>query len=98
MSDKKYYVYVMAKDRNSTFYVGVTSDLVARVWQHKNDVIEGFTQKYGIHKLVYYEAFDDPENAILREKRLKKWNRPWKMRLIEELNPEWRDLNESLNL
>lgn len=98
MSDKKYYIYIMAKERNSTFYVGVTSDLVARIWQQKSNVVEGFTQKYGIHKLVYYEVFEDSENAILREKRLKKWNRTWKMRLIEEQNPEWNDLYETLTL
>lgn len=98
MSDKKYYVYIMARGQNSTFYVGVTSDLVSRVWQHKNEVTSGFTQKYNIKNLVYFEIFEDPENAIKREKRLKKWNRPWKMRLIEETNPEWKDLYETLLL
>lgn len=96
MSEKKYYVYIMTKGRNSTFYVGITSDLQRRIWEHKTDAVEGFTKKYGIHQLVYYEIFDDPENAILREKRLKKWNRAWKMRLIEGMNPEWNDLYESL--
>lgn len=98
MSDKKYYVYIMARDRNSIFYVGMTSDLLKRIWEHKNGVVAGFTRKYDIHKLVYYESFDNPENAIIREKGLKKWNRPWKMRLIEEMNPEWEDLYETLNL
>jgi putative endonuclease len=98
MENKRYYVYILARGRNSTFYVGVTSDLVKRVWEHKNEVASGFTEKYDIKTLVYYEIFDDPENAILREKRLKKWNRPWKMRLIEEMNPEWKDLYETLSL
>jgi putative endonuclease len=86
----------MAKAQNSTFYVGVTSDLKKRVWEHKNDVADGFTQKHGIKSLVYYEMFDDPENAFRREKRLKKWNRTWKMRIIEQMNPEWNDLHETI--
>jgi len=98
MPDKMFYVYILAKARNSTFYVGVTSDLAKRVWQHRNGVADGFTQKYGIKTLVYYEVFSDPENAILREKRLKKWNRTWKMRLIEKMNPEWTDLYDDICL
>ena len=86
----------MAKERNSTFYVGITSDLSKRIWEHKNEVADGFTKKYGIKNLVYYEIFDDPENAIKREKRLKKWNRTWKMRVIEEMNPNWDDLYETI--
>ena len=74
----------------------MTSDLVQRVWQHKNDVFEGFTKKYGVHMLVWYELHEDMENAILREKRLKKWNRDWKLRLIEEMNPDWKDLYDSI--
>ena len=93
---KQYFVYILAKARNSTFYVGVTSDLKKRVWEHKNEIADGFTKQYGIKTLVYYEIFDDPENAIIREKQLKKWNRPWKMRIIEELNPDWNDLYEKL--
>ena len=89
-------VYILASQRNGTLYIGVTSDLMQRVWQHKNDVVEGFTQKYGVHLLVYYELHDDMENAILREKRLKKWNRDWKLRLIEEKNPEGNDLYPSI--
>jgi putative endonuclease len=96
MNEKKFYVYIMAKGRNSTFYTGVTSDLPKRVWEHKNEVAEGFTKEHGIKTLVYYEIFDDAENAIKREKRLKKWNRPWKMRVIEEMNPEWKDLYETI--
>ena len=89
-------VYILASKRNGTLYIGVTSDLVQRVWQHKNDVIEGFTKKYSVHMLVWYELHDDMENATVREKRLKKWNRAWKLRLIEELNPDWKDLYESI--
>ena len=89
-------VYILASQRNGTLYIGVTSDLIQRVWQHKNDVVEGFTKKYGVHMLVYYELHDDMENAIIREKRLKKWNRAWKLRLIEQMNPDWDDLYESI--
>ena len=89
-------VYILASQRNGTLYIGVTSDLVQRVWQHKNDVFEGFTKKYGVHMLVWYELHEDMENAILREKRLKKWNRDWKLRLIEEMNPDWKDLYDSI--
>ncbi len=73
-------------------YVGVTADLVARVYQHKNDLVDGFTKKYGIHILVYYQQFEDIEAAIMEEKRLKRWKRDWKIRLIEKNNPEWKDL------
>ena len=96
MQDKKYYVYILAKARNSTFYVGTTSNLVKRIWEHKNEVADGFTKKHGIKILVYYEIFDDPNNAIRREKRLKKWNRAWKMKVIEEVNPNWNDLYEEI--
>lgn len=96
MTGKTFYVYIMAKARNSTFYVGVTSDLPKRVWEHKSEVTQGFTKKHDIKTLVYYEAFDSAETAIEREKRLKKWNRAWKMRIIEQMNPEWNDLYESI--
>ena len=89
-------VYILASKRNGTLYIGVTSDLAQRVWQHKNNVFEGFTIEYGVHMLVYFELHEDMENAIIREKRLKKWNREWKLRLIEEKNPEWKDLNDSI--
>jgi putative endonuclease len=89
-------VYILASQRNGTLYIGVTSDLVQRVWQHKNDVFEGFTKEYGVHMLVYFELHEDMESAIIREKRLKKWNREWKLRLIEEKNPEWKDLYDSI--
>ena len=82
----------MASKRNGTLYIGVTSDLPGRVWQHRNGAIEGFSEKYNVHQLVYYEMHDEMIAAITREKQLKKWNRAWKLRLIEEFNPQWRDL------
>ena len=85
-------VYILASQRNGTLYVGVSSDLVGRVWQHKSDLVEGFTKKYDVHLLVYFEQSDDMLAAIAREKQLKKWNRAWKIELIEAANPEWRDL------
>ena len=86
----------MAKARNSTFYVGITSDIAKRVYEHKSGLADGFTKKYGIKTLVYYEIYDDAEMAIQREKTLKKWKRLWKMRLIETINPEWRDLYDDI--
>ncbi|MFC1939482.1 GIY-YIG nuclease family protein [Chloroflexota bacterium] len=88
--------YVLASRRNGTLYIGFTSDLIKRVYEHKNDFIGGFTKKYGVHMLVYYEQYDNAESAILREKRLKFWHREWKIRLIEETNPEWKDLYEEI--
>jgi putative endonuclease len=85
-------VYVLASKQNGTLYIGVTSDLAKRAWEHKNDLVEGFTKKYGVHRLVYYEMHEDMLSAITREKQLKKWNRAWKLELIEEKNPEWKDL------
>ena len=92
MEARHYYVYVLASRIGDTLYIGVTNDIVRRVFEHKSKLVEGFTQKYDVVKLVYFEQFDDPENAIKREKRLKKWNRAWKIRLIEENNPNWEDL------
>jgi len=89
-------VYILASQRNGTLYIGVTSDLVQRIWEHKLDQVEGFTKKYHVHLLVYYEHHDDMDSAIRREKQLKKWNRAWKLRLIEEKNPEWNDLYEEI--
>jgi putative endonuclease len=89
---REYFVYILASEIGGTLYVGVTNDLVRRVYEHRNKVVAGFTKKYNVSKLVYYEMFDDIENAIVREKRLKKWNRAWKVRMIEELNPNWDDL------
>jgi len=85
-------VYLLASKPNGTLYVGVTSDLVKRVWEHKDDLVEGFTSKYGVHLLVYYEMHEDMLGAITREKQIKKWNRSWKLKLIERDNPEWKDL------
>jgi putative endonuclease len=93
---ENFYIYIFASRRNGTLYVGVTSDLIKRVWEHKNKFAEGFTEQYGVDKLVYYEHFLDAENAIGREKRLKKYNRKWKTDLIEAANPEWKDLFEDL--
>ena len=89
-------VHILASQRNGTLYVGVTSDLVQRVWQHREGFCQGFTRKYGAHRLVWYEVHDSMETAINREKALKKWNRPWKLRLIEESNPQWADLYDQL--
>ncbi len=86
----------MASKRNGTLYIGVTSDLIQRVWDHKNKIVEGFTQKYGVDKLVYYEIHADAQTAISREKQLKKWRRAWKLRLIEEMNPPWNDLYDHI--
>ena len=89
-------VYILASNSRGTLYVGVTSNLVQRVWQHKSDLVEGFTRRYKVHKLVWYEVHETMESAIVREKALKKWNRAWKVRLIEEGNPGWSDLYEGV--
>jgi len=86
-------VYILASTRNGTLYIGVTSDLQKRTWEHKNDLADGFTRKYGVHRLVYYELHEDMISAITREKQIKKWNRAWKLELIEEQNPRWLDLS-----
>lgn len=90
--NKKGYVYILANHRNGTLYIGVTSDLVRRIWEHKEGVIEGFSKQYGLKTLVWYEVHEDITEAIKREKAMKKWNRKWKLRVIEESNPDWRDL------
>lgn len=97
MNQKTPFVYILASERNGTVYVGVTSELAARVWQHKQKAVTGFTKKYAVDKLVYYEVHDDITEAIRREKQIKEWKRLWKLRLIEENNPEWNDLYETLN-
>ena len=94
--EKQFYVYILANKRNGTLYLGVTSDLVKRVWQHKNGWVQGFTKKYGVKKLIYYEIYETAENAITREKQLKKWRRAWKLELIEEQNSQWRDLYDDI--
>ena len=87
-----YYVYILASRKSGTLYIGVTNDLVRRAYDHKSNVIQGFTEKYGVHNLVYYESYTDVRDALTREKRLKKWKRQWKIDLIESVNPDWRDL------
>ena len=91
-----YYVYILASQRNGTLYIGVTNDIVRRVYEHRSKVVPGFTTRYGVMHLVHFEIYDDIENAIRREKRLKKWNRAWKIRLIGEKNPDWVDLYPSI--
>ncbi len=90
------FVYIMASRRNGTIYTGSTSDLIQRVWQHRNGVGGEFTSETGCALLVWYEAHDDLQEARLRERRIKKWNRPWKLRLIEEINPRWDDLFDAI--
>jgi putative endonuclease len=85
-------VYILASKRNGTLYAGVTSDLRKRIWEHQNNAVEGFTKKYGVHRLVYFELHDNMNAAISREKQIKKWNRAWKLRVIEQQNPDWEDL------
>ncbi len=93
---KQGYIYILFNKRNGTLYTGVTSDLVKRVYEHKNKIVAGFTKKYDVDKLGYYEVYDDIENAIIREKQIKSRSRTQKLKLIEEFNPEWRDLYESI--
>lgn len=92
-----YFVYLLASDRNGTLYVGVTNDLVRRVYEHKNKILRGFTSQYGVDRLVWFETYDDPTNAIAREKDIKKWHRAWKLRLIEQPNPQWVDLYDQIS-
>jgi putative endonuclease len=89
-------VYILASKRNGTLYIGVTSNLQQRAWQHKNESTAGFTHKYRVHMLVHYELYGDMISAITREKQIKKWNRAWKLELIEEHNPEWKDLWQAI--
>ena len=89
---KQFCVYILASQRNGTLYIGVTSNLVQRIWQHKQGIVDGFTKKYGLKTLVHFEVHDTAESAITREKQIKKWERAWKLRLVEENNPEWKDL------
>ena len=93
---RSFYVYIMASDRNGTLYVGSTSDLIKRAWEHKTKVTTGFTARYNVHTLVYYEVHETYVEAARREKRFKNWCRQWKLNLIEELNSEWRDLYEDI--
>ena len=91
-------VYMLANRKNGTLYTGVTSDLTKRVYQHRNGLIDGFTSDYGVKRLVWFEPHDSMDGAIVREKRIKKWNRAWKLELIEAGNPDWRDLAEDFGL
>jgi putative endonuclease len=93
---KYYYVYIMASKYHGTLYIGYTDDLLSRVYAHKNDFVDGFTKRYGTHLLVHYEICESKEGALWREKALKVWHRAWKIRLIEETNPEWKDLYDEL--
>ena len=93
---KLFFVYILASGKNGTLYIGVTSDLVGRTYTHRNDLIEGFSRRYGVHDLVWFEQHASAESAITREKQLKKWNRAWKVRLIEEANPHWLDRYDEL--
>jgi putative endonuclease len=92
MEPRSFYVYILASKIGGTLYIGVTNDLIRRVAEHRSKAVEGFTRRYGVDRLVYFECFDDVENAIHREKRLKKWTRAWKIALIEKDNPDWNDL------
>ncbi|MBI4695894.1 MAG: GIY-YIG nuclease family protein [Gammaproteobacteria bacterium] len=94
--ERQGYVYILASRPNGTLYIGVTSNLPKRVWEHQHGVVEGFTRRYGVHLLVWYEVHPSMRSAIEREKQLKHWNRLWKLRLIEEANPAWRDLSVQL--
>ena len=94
--DKIPCVYILANKRNGTLYIGVSSDLVKRVWEHKGHFVEGFTKRYGVDRLVWYEAHASMESAITREKQIKKWNRDWKLKLIETANPLWKDLYDTI--
>jgi len=91
-----HYVYITASQRNGTLYIGVTTDLKKRIWEHKTKHIEGFTSRYNVNQLVYYQVFDDYWQDALCEKRMKKWNRDWKIELIEKENPQWNDLYNGL--
>jgi putative endonuclease len=94
--DKQPVVYILASKRNGTLYIGVTSGLIKRIWEHKNNLVEGFTKRYRVHNLVWYELHENMESAILREKTLKEWKRMWKLELIERSNPDWNDLYNTI--
>ena len=94
--DRIFAVYILASGRNGTLYTGVTSNLIKRVWEHREGVVDGFTKEYGVKTLVWYELTENPDAAITREKQIKAWKRGWKLKLIEERNPEWRDLYQDI--
>jgi putative endonuclease len=93
---KNFYVYILTNRTNHVLYIGVTNDLIRRVWEHRQKLVEGFTKKYNCNKLVYYEETNSPVTAIEREKQLKNWHREWKINLINEMNPAWKDLAEEM--
>jgi putative endonuclease len=93
---KQYFVYILASKKNGVLYIGMTSNIKKRIWEHKNNAVEGFTKKYFVHKLVFVEQTTDVNSALLREKQLKKWKREWKINLIEKNNPYWKDLYETM--
>jgi len=95
--EKEFYIYILASKPNSTLYIGMTSDLVKRVWQHKEGLVDGFTKKHAVNNLVYYEKYNDSENAINRERQMKKWKRGRKIELIEKSNPKWLDLYRDIS-
>ena len=95
---KQYYVYIITNYHQTTFYIGITSNLEQRIWQHKNKIFKGFSSKYNLNRLVYYECFDDVNYAIAREKQLKNWHRQWKLNLIREMNPDFKDLSVDIGL
>ncbi len=94
----RYCVYIVASGRNGTLYIGMTNDLARRIDEHRQGMVSGFTKRYGVHRLVYYEEYEDVRDAIVRERQMKKWRRRWKMNLIEDVNPDWRDLYDDLPL
>jgi len=96
MNKKQYYVYLLTNQNNTVIYTGVTSNLIKRIWEHKNKLVKGFTPRYNIGKLFYYEIYNNPENAIIREKQIKAGSRKKKIDLIKSMNPEWKDLSDSL--
>lgn len=95
-NDKQYYVYILTNKSNNVFYIGVTNNLIRRLFEHKNKLVEGFTKKYNLTKLVYFEVTNDVRSAISREKQLKNWHREWKINLINQSNPGWKDLSEQM--
>lgn len=94
--ERQFYVYILANKKNGTLYTGMTGDLIRRVWEHKTEAVEGFTKKYQVKTLVYFEVHQDHEEALKREKKLKKWLRQWKLNIIHQMNPEWKDLYETV--
>jgi len=96
MDEKQYFVYILASQKNGTLYVGITNNLIKRIYEHKNNLVDGFSKKYHIHNLVYYECLSDARSAITREKLIKEWKRKWKLELIEKDNPNWVDLFDKL--